>query len=370
MKKIKKTSLKETCNEEYQNINLYSFTRTIIFFVLLLPAVSYADNAPHDEKSNNNDDIDSSGIYVGGRLGYSHNGGSCFHNTRSCDKDNVGYGAYIGYQLNKKIALDLSYNDIGDTKAEYPSIDLDGELTDINLALKGSYPVFDKTSLFLKAGLSHWKGKVKGDGIHLSDSGYRPLLGAGVEMPFSDRILARLEYQYIDKVGNKEMGYTDPHFLSIAIQWNFFSRKKSPPPASPVVVTQNEETVIKKEPKEIHKITIDEHHGGPLFDVDKVEIKNTAAIDPIVDMLIGNESLHVTIIGHTDSDGSAHYNQRLSESRANAVAKYMRSRGISLERIKTFGMGEDQPVSDNLSNDGKSRNRRVEFYINGDKALP
>jgi len=71
----------------------------------------------------------------------------------------------------------------------------------------------------------------------------------------------------------------------------------------------------------------------------------------------------IQVIGHTDSDGEAAYNQQLSEGRARAVANVLINNGVSGNRIQSFGRGESQPVSSNLSAQGKAQNRRVEIVI-------
>ncbi len=71
----------------------------------------------------------------------------------------------------------------------------------------------------------------------------------------------------------------------------------------------------------------------------------------------------VQVVGHTDSDGDAGYNQGLSERRANAVADVLASGGVSYGRLRAFGRGEDQPVASNLTAEGKAQNRRVEIVI-------
>ena len=71
----------------------------------------------------------------------------------------------------------------------------------------------------------------------------------------------------------------------------------------------------------------------------------------------------VQVIGHTDSDGDATYNQRLSERRAAAVAEVLQGEGVSVYRIVTIGRGEAEPVDSNLTAEGKARNRRVEIVI-------
>lgn len=71
----------------------------------------------------------------------------------------------------------------------------------------------------------------------------------------------------------------------------------------------------------------------------------------------------IQIVGHTDSDGDAAYNQQLSERRANAVADVLLDAGVPFARIQSFGRGENQPVASNLDPAGKSKNRRVEIVI-------
>ncbi|AAV96801.1 OmpA family protein [Ruegeria pomeroyi] len=71
----------------------------------------------------------------------------------------------------------------------------------------------------------------------------------------------------------------------------------------------------------------------------------------------------VQVIGHTDSDGEAAYNQGLSERRAGAVADILQAGGVTYDRISTLGMGENSPIASNLTPEGKARNRRVEIVV-------
>ena len=71
----------------------------------------------------------------------------------------------------------------------------------------------------------------------------------------------------------------------------------------------------------------------------------------------------VQVVGHTDSDGEAGYNQGLSERRAGAVAGILRNAGVPDGRIEVIGLGESQPVASNLNAEGKAQNRRVDIVI-------
>lgn len=72
----------------------------------------------------------------------------------------------------------------------------------------------------------------------------------------------------------------------------------------------------------------------------------------------------IEVIGHTDSSGEAAYNQSLSEKRAKAVADYLVSQGVDGDILRSKGMGENAPVADNKTAEGRAQNRRVELKLN------
>ncbi|WP_044044452.1 OmpA family protein [Octadecabacter antarcticus] len=71
----------------------------------------------------------------------------------------------------------------------------------------------------------------------------------------------------------------------------------------------------------------------------------------------------VNVIGHTDWDGSAAFNQDLSARRAQAVSAVLIQSGVAPNRIRSIGRGEDAPIATNLNEEGKRQNRRVEITI-------
>lgn len=102
-----------------------------------------------------------------------------------------------------------------------------------------------------------------------------------------------------------------------------------------------------------------------LFAVDSATVTPVLRDDlfKVADSLRRYPDTTVQVVGHTDSDGTASYNQRLSERRANAVADVLLDGGVPSGRIRAFGRGEDQPVASNLTPEGKRQNRRVEIVI-------
>ena len=103
------------------------------------------------------------------------------------------------------------------------------------------------------------------------------------------------------------------------------------------------------------------------FPVNKAEIsaEAKAMIDEAVAPLVKeNRGVYFEIEGHTDSTGEASHNFRLGEQRALAVRDYIaKTHGIALSRLNVISYGEDKPVADNKTKDGRSQNRRVVIRI-------
>ncbi len=86
-------------------------------------------------------------------------------------------------------------------------------------------------------------------------------------------------------------------------------------------------------------------------------------LDRVVQFINEHNISKIEISGHTDSDGSESYNQKLSEGRAKAVVEYLKEKGISEKRLTYVGHGENKPIDTNKTDEGKARNRRVEFLV-------
>lgn len=86
-------------------------------------------------------------------------------------------------------------------------------------------------------------------------------------------------------------------------------------------------------------------------------------LDRVVKLLNGMPKLKIEIQGHTDSIGTESNNLRLSKSRAQSVVNYLNKKGISIKRLKSTGFGELKPIDSNETDEGRQKNRRVEFVI-------
>jgi len=87
-------------------------------------------------------------------------------------------------------------------------------------------------------------------------------------------------------------------------------------------------------------------------------------LENLIKFLNDNAEINIEIQGHTDNVGSESSNQKLSKERADAVAKYLIDNKISTNRITAKGYGESKPVSSNDTQEGRQKNRRVEFKMN------
>ena len=106
--------------------------------------------------------------------------------------------------------------------------------------------------------------------------------------------------------------------------------------------------------------------GKVLFGTGNAKLKKVsfAVLDEVVAALRKHpEIIKLQVVGHTDSDGDAKANIRLSKRRATAVMKYLVKKGIERDRLSAIGMGEDNPIASNDTEEGKDKNRRVEFLI-------
>jgi outer membrane protein OmpA-like peptidoglycan-associated protein len=105
--------------------------------------------------------------------------------------------------------------------------------------------------------------------------------------------------------------------------------------------------------------------GGVLFRSAESTLLSSAKVklDQVANALLSVRARNLIVEGHTDSQGSASYNQGLSQRRADAVRDYLVQRGYPTDRIQARGKGKGSPIADNASPEGRANNRRVEIII-------
>ena len=114
-----------------------------------------------------------------------------------------------------------------------------------------------------------------------------------------------------------------------------------------------------------------EFSSNVLFGFDEADLSAEAKanLNKLVTVLNTYPETDIEIQGHTDSKGSESYNQKLSKKRADKVSDYLANQGIANNRLNIQGFGETMPKYSNDDNEGRMRNRRVEFLITANETM-
>lgn len=305
----------------------------------------------------------------------------------------------LGYQLNNHWALGIEYTDI-DTHRDW----LNGSDFDINLwSLNTTYRYQQRgeDSFFWKAGF----GKYSKVPYNSNDEMLR--LGAGYDFILKNNLSLTVG---ADALVRRKDSRTD--FVPYAGLTYFFAQKPPKAPAVKVVKKDSDNDGIYDQSDECPntKAGIAVDAKGCDIDLDKDGVNNTidkcpdtprgakvdatgcriiltkdvsiklnvkfannsaeiqdeyaSEIRQVADFMLQYPDTNVVIEGHTDSDGSAKYNQQLSQKRADSVMLYLVEKfNVDQNRIKALGKGESAPVADNNTREGKALNRRVQAEI-------
>ena len=105
--------------------------------------------------------------------------------------------------------------------------------------------------------------------------------------------------------------------------------------------------------------------GNITFATDSYNVRSDflPVLDSVAVVLKKYKNTRLRVVGHTDSTGSARYNQLLSQQRAQAVADVLIRDGVPATRITVIGRGENDPIASNATPEGRAQNRRVEILI-------
>ncbi len=99
------------------------------------------------------------------------------------------------------------------------------------------------------------------------------------------------------------------------------------------------------------------------FDKDVITPESAETLDMVADAINDSPYLKVIILAHTDSIGTAEYNEDLSERRARSVKTALAKRGVPPPSMRFKGFSFNRPIADNSTDEGRAKNRRVEFRV-------
>ncbi|WP_298189765.1 OmpA family protein [uncultured Pseudomonas sp.] len=275
-----------------------------------------------------------------------------FDSARDFKNNGNLFGGSIGYYLTDDVELRLAYDEVHNARGE------DGRnIKGSNTALDALYHfnnAGDALRPYVSAGFSDQS--IGQSGRNGRNGSTFANIGGGAKYYFTDNFYARagVEAQYNIDQGDTEWA------PSVGIGMNFGGGSKP----APVVAAAPEpvaEPVVAEEPMELVRVELDVK-----FDFDKASVKEESYgdIKNLADFMKQYPQTTTVVEGHTDSKGSDAYNQKLSESRANAVREVLVNQyGVDANRVNAAGYGEARPVADNATDSGRAVNRRVEAEV-------
>ncbi|CAA2930801.1 porin OmpA [Arsenophonus endosymbiont of Bemisia tabaci] len=312
--------------------------------------------------------------YTGAKLGWSHFEDTGFHpydeNVGSVVKlkrDQLGAGAYVGYQHNQYLGFELGYDWLGRMRySGQPNNDSVKSMMGVQLTARLSYPLTDELDVYGRLGGMVWRADAKanvGDqSFKEHDTGVSPVYALGLEYAITPEWATRLDYQWVSYIGDKDSLSVRPDngMLSVGVAYRFNQD------AAPVIVPA---------PIENKRFILRSH---VLFEFNKHTLKaaGKAELDKLYSELTNLDPTqgHVMVLGYTDRIGSPSYNKPLSQKRAHEVMSYLISKGIPANAISSQGRGEENSVTGSTCNNVKpcarlinclAPDRRVEIEIQG-----
>ncbi|MDF3006225.1 MAG: ompA, partial [Enterobacter kobei] len=292
--------------------------------------------------------------YTGAKVGWSQ-----FHDTGFIDNDGptrndqLGAGAFGGYQVNPYVGFELGYDWLG--REAYKGDTENGafKAQGVQLTTKLSYPVADDVDVYTRLGGMVWRADSKShlaDGTRTKDhdTGVSPVFAGGVEWAVTRQ---------------------DNGLLSLGVSYRFGQQEDAAPVVAPAPAPAPQVST--------KHFTL---KSDVLFNFNKATLKpeGQQALDQMYSQLsnLDPKDGSVVVLGFTDRIGSDAYNQGLSEKRAQSVVDYLISKGIPSNKISARGMGESNPVTGSTCDNVKARpalidclapDRRVEIEVKGIK---
>ncbi|QJT80096.1 porin OmpA [Kosakonia sp. MUSA4] len=313
--------------------------------------------------------------YAGGKLGWSqyHDTGAVWQNDGPTHESQLGAGAFGGYQVNPYVGFELGYDWLGRMPYKGDTVNGAFKAQGVQLTAKLGYPITDDLDIYTRLGGMVWRADGQSNqGFKDHDTGVSPVFAGGVEYALTRDIATRLEYQWVNNIGDASTvgARPDNGMLSVGVSYRFGQQEDAAPvvaaPApAPAPEVQTKHFTLKSD---------------VLFNFNKATLKpeGQQALDQLYGQLsnLDPKDGSVVVLGFTDRIGSDAYNQGLSEKRAQSVVDYLISKGIPANKISARGMGKSNPVTGSTCDNVKPRaalidclapDRRVEIEVKGSK---
>ncbi|WP_408742054.1 OmpA family protein [Vibrio mediterranei] len=281
--------------------------------------------------------------YLGARAGYALMVESCYSHYQTCNNDNLGYGLLGGFQFTPQWALELSATDYQDYRAQYASNIVTSDVTGYGLSLKWSQPLWQDVSAYLRVGASYLDIRREASFVLDNHNNWSAEGALGAEYALSPRWSLRAEYQYL-----ADVSHSQGHFTSLGVQYRF--GRVNPVSTAPIVaapvVKETAPSTITPPMAEVKAVVPTFSAITFAFDSAELTQASQARLNEVTQWLEQTLTGQVELVGHTDTVGSAAYNQALSERRAQAAGNYLAQQGVRPDAIHTRGVGESEPQAE------------------------
>ncbi|WWO95803.1 MAG: porin OmpA [Candidatus Dasytiphilus stammeri] len=293
--------------------------------------------------------------YTGTRLGRSqyydpgYHGNGYINNDGPTYKNPPAFSSIFGYQVTPNVGFELGYDWLGRMQNQGKLIKGSFKAYGIELTTKLNYPITDKFDIYTRVGGMIWRADSSQDNpvwghIHDYKNGFAPLGAIGVEYALSKKIVTRLDYQLVNKLGDLHTVGTHPDNSMLSLGITYYLNHNIVEPAVPISST--DEKLISP--------GFDTKHfsvkSDVLFRFDKSDLttEGKQELNQLyykIQALDYKNSSTIIVVGYSDRIGSVEYNQMLSEKRAQSVANYLIAKGISPEKISIRGKGPINSVT-------------------------
>lgn len=309
------------------------------------------------------------------------------------DSTDIAIKAYGGYDLTKDISIEGYYANLGEAGVEgssdirYQVFGVSGLWYFTNLDGERARDRREGFNLFGSAGVGKLKTSTSDTKTELEND-FHVHFGGGAELYWKDGMSLRGEFTTYDE---------DAHLYSLSLVKRFGELPDenaeadsgtgegintalivpAPVPDDADQTDSDNDGIPDIEdqcPNTPANADVDAsgcHFGGVLagvnFKFNSAELTPQAKIvlDGVAQEMVRYENVRVEVEAHTDSIGSSNYNLKLSQRRALSVVDYVVSRGVDRRRLIAKGYGSSRPIASNYTEEGRRRNRRVEFTVLG-----
>jgi len=294
------------------------------------------------------------------------------------DHRDTGYKVFGGYRFNRYFALEAGYFNLGQfgfTSTTTPAGTLTGEikLQGLNLDAVGILPLAESFSVFGRVGWNYAEARdnftntgavaVPTDpNPSKRDTNYK--LGLGLQYNFTESLGMRAEverYRINDAVGNRG----DIDLVSVGLVVRFGGDKPAPAPRAatppPRVAAAPVRVIVPVRAQKQYCSVLDLAYE---IDRDEIQRDDKEKLGVVATFLKKYPDTTALIEGHTDNVGTAEINMQLSRRRAQSVVSFLvQDYKIDPSRLMAVGYGEERPIADNRTEEGKRANRRVNAVI-------